>query len=258
MQQRKWDPANELNAETEGIGSWRTSEIIAYRIKELTKVRDALVAAAAELEAAVKALLARVERGGRVITIGAGGSGVAGMAVMRELPQNHRAISPAAFTYAVAGGAGIMNPLGCEELEDSWEEGAADIDRLSIGSKDAVILISATGRTPYTRGAAARSRARGAYTIGFVSQPSELEGEVDLPILLAAGPEMFMGATCEKAATAQTVALEAIMDALVVRLGLTDGNRCRARLCHEKAKIREAFLAPQPARAPFVPFPFVP
>lgn len=243
MEVKKWTPEKEINWETSDIDTWSSQEIIQYRIREVRKISEALEEAAAELETAAEAIAEKTRAGGRVITVGAGGSGVAGMSVMRELPQNHRDIDPRQFTYRVAGGARIFEPLGCEDLEDSWEEGWQEIDRLAVTAEDVIICISATGRTPYTRGAAERARKGGAYTIGLICmRQTELEDEVDLPIVLDAGPEMFLGATCEKAASAQTMALEAMMDAVVARLGLIEGNRCRARLCHDKARLREEFF----------------
>lgn len=243
MEAKRWSPENEINRETAGINAWSNRRIIEYRAKEVFRVYEALQNAASDLAAAAEKIVKKVQHGGRVVTIGAGGSGVAGMSVMRELPQNHADIDPARFTYMVAGGARIFEPLGCEEIEDSWEEGRADIDRFGATPRDAVICISATGRTPYTRGAAARARERGAYVVGILCAPgTEMEDEVDAPVILDTGPEMFLGATCEKAASAQKDALDAMMDAVVVRLGLIQGNRCSARLVHDKARIRNQFF----------------
>lgn len=240
---RGWTPGKEINPETAEIATWSNKEIIRYRTHELLNVYAALVDAAPRLEAAAECIVKCVRKGGRVITIGAGGSGVAGMSVMRELPQNHSDIDPRQFMYCIAGGTKIFEALGCEELEDSWEEGRRDVDALHLSPKDVLICISATGRTPYTRAAAQRARELGAYTIGILCMAdAEMEDEVDLPVVIDAGPEMFMGATCEKAASAQKDALDAIMDVVVVRLGLIEGNRCRARLCHEKARMRQSFF----------------
>lgn len=254
---KSWTPEKEVNCGTVGIASWPTRRIIDYRINELLRVHQALARASNLLEQAAVMIVDRVRKGGRVITIGAGGSGVAGMSVMRELPQNHEPISPAQFTYHVAGGTQILEPLGCEELEDSWDEGERDIEKLNVGPLDVIVCISATGRTPYTRGTAHQAAKRKAFVIGLICQTdTELEDDVHLPIVLSLGPEMFMGATCEKAASAQKDALDAIMDAVVVRLGVTDDNRTRARLCHEKARIRAEFLAQaEPARLPPEPPP---
>lgn len=240
---KQWSPEREINQETMGIKEWPTQRIIEYRVAEMLRVHSALQNTIPQLTAAAQIIVERVQKGGRVVTIGAGGSGVAGMSVMRELPQNHAGVNPNQFTWRIAGGIEVMQPLGCEEMEDSWDEGKNEVDRMNITDADVVICISATGRTPYTRGAAKRSRELGAYTVGLSCQTdTELEDEVDLAIVLAVGPEMFMGATCEKAASAQKDALDAVMDAVMVRLGVTDDNRCHARLCHEKARIREDFL----------------
>ncbi|MBI2607865.1 MAG: SIS domain-containing protein [Candidatus Doudnabacteria bacterium] len=256
MKTKQWSPEKEINRNTVGIGNWTTCKIIEHRIDEVVRVYEALLGAATALEQAAVMIVDRIRKGGRVITLGAGGSGVAGMSVMRELPQNHEPISPAQFAYAVAGGAKIFEPLGCEELEDSWDEGEAEVNRLNLTKQDVLICVSATGRTPYTRGAANQAAKRGALTIGLICQTdTELEDDVHLPIVLAIGPEMFMGATCEKAASAQKDALDAIMDAVVVRLGVTDDNRTRARLVHEKARIRAKFFGQTEPYAAAMPVP---
>lgn len=239
-----WSPHREMNPETADIASWPTRKIIRYRVRELRRAADEIERMEEKIEAAAALIARKIHGGGRVITIGAGGSGVAGLSVMREIPQNHCDASPERFLYRVAGRERIFEPLGCEELEDSEEEGVRDIDALQVGERDVVIPISATGRTPYTRAAAKRARELGAYTIGLVGTlDGELNSEVHLCIVLDVGPEMFLGATCEKASSAQKGALDALMDVLVVCLGLTDGNLCRARLCHEKARIRHTFFA---------------
>jgi len=238
-----WTPKEEINPETRGISSWPSQDIIRYRIKETRRTADALELALMELTKAAEVVTRCAESTkGRIITIGAGGSGVIAMSIMRELPQNHKDIDPNRFTYRIAGQEEILTPYGREELEDSWEEGRNDVEKLQVCRDDVIICVSATGRTPYTRAAARASRATGAFVIGIVCRSkTELASEVDLPIVLEVGPEMFFGATCEKAATAQKVALAAIMDAVVVRMGITLDNVCQAREVHEKARIRKQF-----------------
>lgn len=231
---KKRSPEREINPETVGIGTWPTRRIIECRVAGTLRVHRALQSAIPELNTAAEIIVEWVQKGGRVVTIGAGASGVAGMSVMRELPQNHAGIDPAQFTWRIAGEVRVMEPFGCEDLEDNWKEGREEIVRMQITDADVVIGISATGHTPYTRGAVKRSREFGAFTIGLLCQPdTELEDEVGLAIVLDVGPEMFFGATSGKAASAQKEALDAIMAAVVVGLGITDDNRCNARLCHD-------------------------
>lgn len=240
----KWDPAQELNPATKNIDAWPDEEILLYFAGEVQKIHRMLRLVQPQLLAAAAEILRRVNKGGRLITIGAGGSGVAGMSVMRELPHNF-GVDPQQFTYRVAGGTGIFEPLGREELEDSWAEGEREARDLHLGQNDVVALISATGRTPYTRGAAHIARLRGgAFTMALLAMPdTELSTEVDLPIILDAGPEALVGATCLKASLAQQAALQAITSLVMIRLGLTRGNFIvHARLVHEKAKARRTFF----------------
>ena len=45
-----------------------------------------------------------------------------------------------------------------EGVEDNYEEGARSIARLRLGKKDVVIGVSASGMTPFVRGALTRAR----------------------------------------------------------------------------------------------------
>ncbi|MBI4049958.1 MAG: SIS domain-containing protein [Candidatus Doudnabacteria bacterium] len=240
---RQWSPDKEFNQETVGIDTWDEEKIGKYRIKESQQIHKALVQATEQLITAARVIIDKVRQGGRVITIGAGGSGVAGMSVMRELPQNHQDAKVEQFFYCVAGGSAIFEKFGREELEDSPEEGRKDVEAMHLSKNDVLICISATGRTPYTRTAAAVARQRGAFTIAMVCQKNvELGGEVDHEIVLDIGPETLVGATCGKAASVQKEALDVIFDIVMVKLGYTNGNVTRPRLVHDKARIREAYF----------------
>lgn len=242
LHKKQWEPKRELNQETFHILKWSDEQILQYTLDELSAIRTGITKVLPECKKAAEQILKSVKKGKRVVTVGAGGSGVAGFSVMRELPQNHKKISPRTFSYTIAGGQRIFEPLGCENLEDSFDLGVSDIKKISISAGDTVILISATGRTPYTRGAAKATKEAGGFSIGIVCQWSELLDEVDLPIYLNIGPEIFVGATCEKAATAQKHVLDMIMNLVITRLGITNNNRCDARIVHEKARLRKQVL----------------
>lgn len=238
----KWSPLNEINSDTVNIKNWSKNKILNFSLNELIDIRSAIIKSLSKCKKAAEIIIEKAKKGGRIITVGAGGSGVAGMSVMREIPQNHRKISPKKFFYQIAGDSKILNPLGCEEFEDDFYKGVDDIKKLKLNKRDLLILISATGRTPYTLGAASFANQKKIYTVGIICQKSELINEVNLPILIEVGPEIFFGATCEKAATAQKHVLDMIMNVVVVGLGVTNKNVCLARLVHNKARIRNVFL----------------
>jgi N-acetylmuramic acid 6-phosphate etherase len=97
--------------------------------------------------------------------------------------------------------------------------------RLRPSRKDVVIGISASGITPFVRGAVTRARGARARIIGITSDPrSELKALADVTIVLAVGPEVIAGSTRLKAGTATKIALNMLTTAAMVRAGKTYGN----------------------------------
>jgi N-acetylmuramic acid 6-phosphate etherase len=95
----------------------------------------------------------------------------------------------------------------------------------AVGSADAVVLLSASGSTPYVLGAARAAIAVGALTVGVVCVPdSELGALVEHEIVAEVGPEVVAGSTRMKAGTAQKLVLNTISTVTMIRLGKTFGN----------------------------------
>jgi N-acetylmuramic acid 6-phosphate etherase len=90
------------------------------------------------------------------------------------------------------------------EAEDRYEAGAHNVARMRLSKKDVLIGVSASGKTPFVRGALARGSQVGAKTILVTCWAgSELQTSVDLVIAPAVGPEIIAGSTRLKAATAR-------------------------------------------------------
>jgi N-acetylmuramic acid 6-phosphate etherase len=105
------------------------------------------------------------------------------------------------------------------------EEDDAELAELEVGPRDAVLGVSASGRTPYTLGALDRAREAGALTIGLAcAHGAELARLADLPIEVDVGPEFISGSTRMKAGTAQKLVLNTISTVTMVKLGKTFGN----------------------------------
>ena len=112
-----------------------------------------------------------------------------------------------------------------EDLEDSWEAGQADVATLGISEVDVVIGITASGRTPYARGAIAYAKERGALTIGLTCNANTpLEKEVEIMIAPVVGPEVITGSTRMKAGTSQKMVLNMLSTGTMILLGKTFGN----------------------------------
>lgn len=165
-------------------------------------------------------------QGGRLIYVGAGTSGRLGVVDASECPPTY-GTDPEMVQGVIAGGPGAMF-RSVEGAEDRPEEGAAAMDDLKVSRMDAVIGLSASGRTPYVLGALRRAHESGAVT-GFVTTNarevvSPLTPFVDVLICAEVGPEPVTGSTRMKSGTAQKMILNMISTTAMVRIGKTFGN----------------------------------
>lgn len=184
---------------------------------------DTVRAAAPAITAAVEAMTPRIAAGGRLIYVGAGTSGRLGILDSVELfPTfswpHERAVA------LLAGGLGAMFEA-VEGAEDDRAKGASDLRLLYPSYNDVVLLIAASGTTPYVLGALQAARMVGALTVGITNNPgTPLASGADAAIVIDTGPEVISGSTRLKAGTAQKIVLNTLSSALMVRLHKVYGN----------------------------------
>ena len=164
-----------------------------------------------------------LRQGGRIIFVGAGTSGRLGVLESAEMPPTF-GTDPALVQAVIAGGRGATFRAK-EGVEDNYEEGARAVTRLRPGRKDVVVGVSASGMTPFVRGALTRARKAGSKVLFVTCDPkTELQTFVDLTIALAVGPEVIAGSTRLKAGTATKMALNMLTTTAMIRIGKTYGN----------------------------------
>jgi N-acetylmuramic acid 6-phosphate etherase len=175
------------------------------------------------LTAAIEAIVGRLQEGGRLVYVGAGSSGRIAALDASECESTF-STAPGQIVALIAGGH-HASPLEQEAAEDDADAGVAAVQNLRVTATDAVVAVTASGRTPYALGAARAAVETGAVTVGVVSVPeSELGRLVDHEIALVVGPEFLAGSTRLKAGTAQKLVLNTISTISMVRLGKTFGN----------------------------------
>ena len=217
-----------LNTETPNVlhtelDTYATAELAAALIDDQFIAVQVVRAAAPQIAAAIDAALPRIEAGGRLVYVGAGTSGRLGVLDGVELLPtfswpNERAIS------LIAGGKQAMF-VAVEGAEDDTEQGAIDIRELHLNKDDVVLLIAASGATPYVLGALQAARASGALTVGFANNPdAPVTRCADIGITLNTGSEIISGSTRLKAGTSQKIALNTFSSALMVKLHKVYGN----------------------------------
>ena len=164
-----------------------------------------------------------VLQGGRLIFVGAGTSGRLGVLEAAELPPTF-GIDPETAQATMAGGAAAVHKAK-EGVEDDYKEGERAMRRLRPSRRDVVFGISASGITPFVRGAVNRAHAAKVPIVGVTCDPrSALKQFADVTIVLEVGPEVIAGSTRLKAGTATKIVLNMLTTAAMVRAGKTYGN----------------------------------
>ena len=200
-----------------------TEELVGLMSREDASVPQAVARAHAEIVAAIDAIAARLGQGGRLVYAGAGTSGRLALVDAAECESTF-AVPPGRVVALIAGGPASA-ATAQEHVEDDASAGEAEILSLDIGPRDAVVGLSASGRTPYVLGALGAARGAGALTVALVSVPeSELGRLADHEIAVVVGPEIIAGSTRLKAGTAQKLVLNMISTIAMVRIGKTFGN----------------------------------
>jgi N-acetylmuramic acid 6-phosphate etherase len=201
-----------------------TQELVRLMASEEAAVAAAVRRAAPAIAAAIDAVVARLtERpDGRIIYVGAGTAGRMGVLDAAECGPTFNAADK--VIALMAGGAGALTTPK-EGAEDDAAAGAAELRALGVGPSDAVVGISASGRTPYVLGALSAAREVGALTVGLSCHPGSLvSAAADHAVEVVVGPEVIAGSTRLKAGAAQKLVLNTISTVVMVRLGRTLGN----------------------------------
>ena len=202
-------------------------EIDASSTSEILKIineEDKLVPLAVEqelpfIEAAVELIVKAFKNGGRLFYFGAGTSGRLGVVDASECPPTY-GTPPELVQGFIAGGREAMF-VAQEGAEDHEENGAADVLKATVTSKDVVCGIAASKRTPYVIGAVKKAKELGATTLYVTCNPRNKFDikEVDVAICPYVGPEVVMGSTRMKSGTAQKLVLNMLTTASMIRMG---------------------------------------
>lgn len=181
---------------------------VAYQVeKKLDRIAEAI-------EMVKEAL----QNKGRLIYAGAGTSGRLGVLDAAECPPTFGS-DPEQVVGLIAGGKEAMF-VSQERAEDFESNGVDAMDDIDLNPPDVLCGLAASGRTPYVHGAIKEARKRGCKTIFVTTVPSDqFDLEVDVLIDVPVGPEVIMGSTRMKSATAQKMILNMITTGAMIRQG---------------------------------------
>ena len=213
----------QINERSVDLEKLSPRELVDLFVAEERFVAEALRAAADALGDGIALVTDALKNGGRLFYIGAGTSGRLGVLDASEIPPTFGA--PAELVQGIIAGGAPALQHSVEGAEDDARAGALVVVQRGVKAGDVVCGISATGRTPFVRGAVTRAKELGAKTLLLTCNPQvTLPNEFDLRIELPTGPELLTGSTRLKAGTATKVALNILSTGAMVQLGRVRGN----------------------------------
>jgi N-acetylmuramic acid 6-phosphate etherase len=199
-----------------------TRELVELMNREDATVPAAVGSIAGELARAIDAIAERLRDGGRLVYVGAGSSGA--IAALDAAECEATFSTEPGQVVALVAGAGLQSAER-EAAEDDAAAGAQAVEELGVSANDAVVGVSASGRTRYVLAALERARAAGALTVALVAaRGSELARTGDHELAVVVGPEVLAGSTRLKAGTAQKLVVNTISTVAMIRLGKTYGD----------------------------------
>lgn len=175
------------------------------------------------IAAAVDGIVQRIEAGGNLFYIGAGTSGRLAVLDASECAPTYN--TPPELVQGIIAGGDHALRHSIERAEDDEEQGKQDLISRDFSSRDALVGVAASGRTPYVLGGLAYGRQIGALTIGLSCTPgSKVGAAADIAITPVPGPEVVTGSTRMRAGTATKLVLNMISTGVMIHLGYVYEN----------------------------------
>ncbi len=211
------------NPRTMEIDTLSTLEMVTLINQEDHLCAEAVKAVLPEIARAVDIIYEKIRAGGRLFYCGAGTSGRLGVLDAAECPPTY-GVDPGLVVALIAGGPSAFIKA-VEGAEDSRDLGAQDLKEHGFSSKDALVGIAASGRTPYVIGAMDYAREVGAPVFALVCcRDSEMSRHADITMAPVPGPEVITGSSRMKSGTCQKLVLNLISTCVMIRLGKVYGN----------------------------------
>ncbi len=178
---------------------------------------------------------ARMEKGGRMLYIGAGTSGRLGVLDASECPPTF-GVPETLVQGIIAGGERALRHA-VEGAEDNGPQGARDLEMHRLTALDVVVAVSASGFAAYCIEALDYARSVGALAVSLTCNTgSALSRHADCAIEAPTGPEVLMGSTRLKAGTATKMILNMLSTGVMVRTGRVYRN-LMVDLCVSNTKL---------------------
>ncbi len=211
------------NTKTMNLDEMSIVDLLTVMNEEDAKVSEAVKVEIPNIAKAVEAIIEAKMNGGRLIYIGAGTSGRIGLLDAVECPPTFGTDSSEVVGLIAGGEKAFIKAV--EGAEDSFDFGVDDLKSINLTTKDIVVGIAASGRTPYVIGGLEYANELGAKTIAVCCNKGSEVGKVaNIAIEVENGPEVLTGSTRLKAGTSQKLICNMLSTASMVGVGKVYGN----------------------------------
>ena len=226
------------NPNSMNVDSLSALEIVQLMNEEDKQVPVAIEKCLPQIAQAVECIVAAFQQGGRLVYIGAGTSGRLGVLDASECPPTFGVSSEMVKGIIAGGERALRHPI--EGAEDSKTQAVVDLQTIQFSSKDVLVGIAASGRTPYVIGALEYAKSLGSVTVSIASNPnSAMANIVDIAIDTVVGSEVLTGSSRLKSGTAQKLVLNMLTTASMILMGKCYQNlMVDVQASNEKLKAR--------------------
>lgn len=209
-------PVTEMLSENEAIDLLSADRAANVFVGAQKEALQAVLEASENIALGADAMAKAVRSGRSLVYAAAGSSGLMALADACELPGTF-GIPANRIQIHMPGGVPADGRMP-GDTEDDVD--AADTATRAVKEGDVVIVLSASGTTPYAIAVAKQARAKGAAVIAIANnQGAKLLELCDIPVCLATPPEVIAGSTRLGAGTAQKAALNLMSSQMGIALG---------------------------------------
>lgn len=212
-----------LITEQRNPNSMNIDQLNALEIVRVMNEEDKLVPQAIEhclpqIAQVVERIVQAFQQGGRLIYMGAGTSGRLGVLDASECPPTFGVSSEMVRGLIAGGERAIRHPV--EGAEDNKAAAVEDLKAIQFSSKDVLVGIAASGRTPYVIGGLEYAKQCGATTVSIASNlNSDMAQIAEIAIDTVVGPEVLTGSSRLKSGSAQKMVLNMLTTASMILMG---------------------------------------
>ncbi|GAA5097018.1 N-acetylmuramic acid 6-phosphate etherase [Wohlfahrtiimonas larvae] len=198
-------------------------EMVQLMNHEDQNIINAIANVTKSIASAVDMIAEVIQKGGRLVYIGAGTSGRLGVLDASECLPTFGVGEETVIGIIAGGDQALRNPV--ENAEDNREAVITDLQNINFNHKDILCAIAASGRTPYCVSGLEYAKQLGAKTIALACteyNPMFEISDTNIPILV--GAEVITGSTRLKAGSAQKMVLNMLTTCSMIKIGKTYGN----------------------------------